>query len=897
MNKFSAFVVRNRRAIIIVFLAVTLFFAIWIPRLQVNSDLVSYLPKDDPAVSLFHSLGERFGQNDLVLAALQADDVFSTKTLKDLARLTEMFQAVDGVTGVMSLTNMMDIRPASDGGIEIGTLVDPYNLPSTPSEARDLRAYVLGKERYRNSIVSGDGRTALIICRTRSDADSASLVQQLRAAAAAAGIPEGTLHFGGNPLLVSELGAIIFHDFRILIPIVIALIVITLFLTFRTIRGVLIPLASVSMSTIWLVGFMGLAGVSLTLISDIIPALLMALGTAPCIHLLSKFDEDVRRYGARAEDTHRALGEVGIRIILAALTIILGFSSFIVGSYLTTIRDFGILASIGVAFSLLISVMFVPAVLATLKVAPRKAGGREGGGLMHRAMTKWAGIVVRHRTAILVVSGIVLLLGAVGVPLIRRESDFAYFLDPDNPVRRTESILQKEFGGSRTLQVDFTGDLGNPFVLKEMLRFEMFMAGEGLAQNPVSIADLILEMNDIIDGQRTIPDDPAKVANLMFMLEGQDIVRGLVTADAMEGQIQAMVGMLGTKELQRTTSLLDKHTTGMPKKLVVVDLESLPAQDRIPVARVRASRAAEDIVYLARKRAASVAPLPGPLAEDIAGLFDVSGRIADPARASASILSRLPAALQRDSFFAAELKGELMELAQRRAAVPESLFKTLSVSTQPAGQGAPERVEFGVSYTGMPLIGWHLDQSVLWSQAQSLLFALVFIFVLLTIKLRSWRGGAIGLVPIGLAIVLMFGLMGILGIPINVATVLVGCIALGIGIDYSIHFSVRFTTYYQGSTSAETAVTQTIQTTGLAIVINVLAVTMGFVALMFARLLPLRQFGLLTAIAMIGSGFGALSLLPALILIFPSAFSRRTRTETPAGARRQRRRINEGAVE
>jgi hypothetical protein len=197
----------------------------------------------------------------------------------------------------------------------------------------------------------------------------------------------------------------------------------------------------------------------------------------------------------------------------------------------------------------------------------------------------------------------------------------------------------------------------------------------------------------------------------------------------------------------------------------------------------------------------------------------------------------------------------------------------------------------------MPLIGWHLDQSVLWSQAQSLLFALVFIFVLLTIKLRSWRGGAIGLVPIGLAIVLMFGLMGILGIPINVATVLVGCIALGIGIDYSIHFSVRFTTYYQGSTSAETAVTQTIQTTGLAIVINVLAVTMGFVALMFARLLPLRQFGLLTAIAMIGSGFGALSLLPALILIFPSAFSRRTRTETPAGARRQRRRINEGAVE
>jgi hypothetical protein len=118
----------------------------------------------------------------------------------------------------------------------------------------------------------------------------------------------------------------------------------------------------------------------------------------------------------------------------------------------------------------------------------------------------------------------------------------------------------------------------------------------------------------------------------------------------------------------------------------------------------------------------------------------------------------------------------------------------------------------------------------------------------------------------------MFGLMGFTGIPINIATVLVGAIALGIGIDYSIHFSVRFSTYYRGPSTATEAVTKTIQTTGLAIIINVLAVTMGFIALLFANLLPLRQFGIMTAIAMIGSGAGALSLLPALMLSAPTAF-------------------------
>ena len=65
----------------------------------------------------------------------------------------------------------------------------------------------------------------------------------------------------------------------------------------------------------------------------------------------------------------------------------------------------------------------------------------------------------------------------------------------------------------------------------------------------------------------------------------------------------------------------------------------------------------------------------------------------------------------------------------------------------------------------MPLISWHLDQSILLSQGESLVIALVFIFLLLAIKLRSWRGGLMGLAPIVLAIALMFGLMGLTGIP------------------------------------------------------------------------------------------------------------------------------------
>ena len=149
-----------------------------------------------------------------------------------------------------------------------------------------------------------------------------------------------------------------------------------------------------------------------------------------------------------------------------------------------------------------------------------------------------------------------------------------------------------------------------------------------------------------------------------------------------------------------------------------------------------------------------------------------------------------------------------------------------------------ETVSFQAAYTGMPLITRHMDQSILKSQGESLLIAMAFIFILLAIKLRSIRGGILGLAPICPGHRRHVRLHGSRRVPPSTWRPCWWSIALGIGIDYVIHFSVRFTTYYRGPGSAAHAVKKTIQTTGTAIIINVLAVTMGFVTLVFANLCP-----------------------------------------------------------
>ena len=153
------------------------------------------------------------------------------------------------------------------------------------------------------------------------------------------------------------------------------------------------------------------------------------------------------------------------------------------------------------------------------------------------------------------------------------------------------------------------------------------------------------------------------------------------------------------------------------------------------------------------------------------------------------------------------------------------------------------------------------------SQYSSLIIAIIMVLIFIGIIMRSFSNGVYATIPIIATILLLLGFMGITGISLDIATVLVGSIALGIGIDYSIHIITGFNTYLNDHGNAEKAIVETIMTKGKAVIINVASVAAGFLMLRFAQLLPIQNFGLLIAISMIGSGLGALTLLPVILLL------------------------------
>lgn len=740
MEKLTRIIIKLKWIIVASVLALTIFFGYQTKFLTINSDILSSLPDDDPVASLYKEIGTQFGGNDMGMIVLETDNVFKAEVLQHIKQITDSLKYTDGVSTVTSLTNILDIK-SSEWGIEIGKLVDEYNLPNKQAQLDSLKNYVFSKEMYKGAIVSEDGTATVVMFTLLPDADKQSVAKEIKSKIENLNLPE-TLYFGGLPMMMNDISDLILADIVWLLPIVFVIIALILLLSFKSFRGVLLPLLTAGIAVIWTIGIMVVTGYELTIISNIIPVVLLALGSAYTIHVLNSINQNKEK--DRKQALIKALTYIIVPVILAAVTTAIGFVSFVFGAYLTMIKDFGIFTAVGTLIALLLSIFFVPALISAFSMYRKKIETdqpEKENILTRKILQPLVKLLFKHPKYSLSAWGILLLLSIGGMFFIKTSVNMADYFKKDNPTRVSEDVMQKKFGGSLPVFVVFEGDMQSPDVLKMMIKTEHFMKEDPNIDMTQSVADLVEQMNDAMGEGKMIPDDKAKIEQLWFLLDGQDVMTQLVSEDLDKGIIQSRFASVETKNI-------DEFTTKMNK-------------------------------------------------------------------------------------FIQENKSE----------------------------------DIKIELTGMPSVYVKLNDSLIQSQFSSLILALVMVLLIVGLMLRSISKGVYATIPIIATILILFGFMGITGIPLDIATVLVGSIALGIGIDYSIHIITGFNFHLKETADAEKAIEKTILSSGKAVIINVISVAAGFLVLIFSQLVPLQNFGILVAISMFGSGIGALTLLPIILIL------------------------------
>ncbi len=175
-------------------------------------------------------------------------------------------------------------------------------------------------------------------------------------------------------------------------------------------------------------------------------------------------------------------------------------------------------------------------------------------------------------------------------------------------------------------------------------------------------------------------------------------------------------------------------------------------------------------------------------------------------------------------------------------------------------------LEVNMTSTGIIVLIDALAEMIIEGQLNSIFTALIAVFFIVYLLLRSWQGSILSVLLVGLLTLLNFGIMGWAGIELDVVTVLISSIGIGVGVDYSIMVYARYLEEKEKEDNTRTAVEKTVSTIGSAIVSNAVAVVSGFIILVFSSFPPFNYFGILVTTLMLAAAVGAIFWMPALIL-------------------------------
>ncbi len=736
MRRLAEFALGRSRLVIAGFALVTLVLGFGLTRMVFDDSIESMYPDDAPLTVLQHQLEKTFGAGKLLVAVVDGD-IYTPQALTDLARLTTALQRLPGVERVTSVANATRMSD-DDGLLRIDKVVDPSHLGA--SDIAGIRAFLAGSSLYGHGrLINADGTAASVLMQISSTGNPHAIVRAVRAAVAADW--PGKADLAGSPLFEVEMRSIAQRDLPLLVGLAALLIVLMLYLNFRSLRGALLPLLAVAIGIVWAVGAMGWLNAPLTLLNVIGLVAILAVGSSFSLHLLGRYVYELAMGRDRDQAIGLAVSETGLGVLISGVAISAAMTTLVLSS-IPTVRAMGLLTAGGVMAALVASLLLLPAILHLLPV-PRRLPAHDGPSALSGPLRRLSRFIARRRRAILVAAAALAAIGAIGATRIVPDTAVLGYFRKDSALRQNFDRVAHVFGGTSQVEVQVKGDLTDPELLRAMLAFERGVDAIPGVGASTSIADVIQTIHAALTGASGLPDTSQAVAQelLVYQMSGNvsDITQ-LLTLDHRQGLIQITTSASSTEQVQR----------------ILRGVESVAAT--------------------------------------------TIGRHAE------------------------------------------------------------------LGYTGPMLLQLAIQDALLHDFIVSLTLAIGLV-VIIDSLVRSLRAALVTILALLVTIVLQYGVLGYLGLPLDLATMLLGTLAIGVG-DYAIHLTVRYMEERRLGHTPEDAMEQSLTTSGRSIAFTALTLGAGFAALITSNFVPIRTLGMLMDFTVVSIGVMSLTVLPAACLVF-----------------------------
>ncbi|SJZ33631.1 efflux RND transporter permease subunit [Selenihalanaerobacter shriftii] len=903
--------------VILVILIITGFFATQLPKLKINNEFEIFLPQDHPARVANDEMEKIYGSSDRIVVAINVKrgTIFTKENVALVKKMTDEFEMIKHVDEIDSITNTDYIDGTSEG-MKVAELAK--KVPENRQKLFDLKRKLISWDLYKNNFYSSDFKATQLMIKLNPGLtikEKEAVYFKVKDKLKKYKKSNLEMYVAGTPAVNVLMGKNMQSDVKRLIPFVILVVLIALFLSFKNIGGVVMPIMTVLISTVWSLGIMAMLGINLTMVSTVIPVLLVAVGSTYGIHIISHYYDDIRsrKEAELTEIEHteivlETVSKVGKPVFLAGITTIAGFGS-LATSNIVPIRDFGIFTAIGVATALIVAITLIPAILIVRhKKSSYSKNSTDKESILNKITTSLYDYLAQNRIGFLTLILVIIILSAVGMSQIVTDSIMVEMFKETTDIRKADKFINNHFSGTNILNVLVEGEgkgkgkgsLTDPDVLKAMDDLGGYLKRNHKEVGKVtSFANFIKRMNKVMHYPQEEMEDSKQdsvISNETTSNFGNETTGsfgeestsdfGKETTSNFDEETTSNFGEETTSSFgKETTSDFGQESTINSNKKNEANTNQQGSFEKAPSNR---NISEKDLITLLNKSLVKAKRLNltgEELVQSINKELNYKGEAYnevpyDPTKYPAKTKKGLKNLVSQylllysgslDDYINDQLEPSkarmMLQLKTGSNIVAKKIQKDIN---QYVETNFPEG--YKTSVAGHVNMSLAVNNLIVSSQILSIIVSLVIVFLIVTISYRSFVAGIFGIIPLAFSLLINFGIMGFAGIKLDVGTSMVASIAIGIGVDYTVHFLSAYSYERKRSNDLTVVTHNTLTTAGKAIIFNAISVAAGFAVLLFSNFIPLVNLGLLVSVTMVTSSLASMTVLPVLLNLFQPKF-------------------------
>ena len=498
VQRLSNFIINNRNIFLVLILLYTLFMGYMSQFVKFNYDFSQTVPDTDEDMMYYNDFKKTFGEDGNVFAVgLKDSSIFNIEKFTLYKNYIKSLESIEGVNGVLGLPTLQILEKNKENkNFTFKELFSPF--PTSQKHLDSILSIAKNQKFYDNKITNQDNALTLLITINKKVLNSKKRDDLMKSLIIKSSLFESEsnikLHYAGLPYSRYMMAEKVKQELSMLLLVSLIVTSIILFIFFRSYDTVIVPIIIIGIVVVWVFGTLSLLGYKITLLTGLLPPLIVVIGIPNCVYMLNYYHFSIEKIKDKKEALLNVIRTIGLITFITNLTTAVGFL-VLATTDIKILTEFGIVAGINVIATFFVSIFLLPSIYLVLPAPKSEQTSYLNYSFIKYLINSFINISFNYRRPVFILSSIIVSVSIYGLTKIKSVSYLIDDVPSESPLMKDLKFFEKNFSGVMPLEIVVDSKMKkgvqNLNLLKKVNELENFLMDKDYVSSPISLVSFI----------------------------------------------------------------------------------------------------------------------------------------------------------------------------------------------------------------------------------------------------------------------------------------------------------------------------------------------------------------------------------------------------------------------